>query len=54
MRKLIIDFKEYAPGGDIKTLLENLTCLEEEMAKFYFAEMVLCIEYLHSLQFVHR
>jgi len=24
------------------------------MAKFYFAEMLLCVEYLHSLGFVHR
>lgn len=45
---------EYAAGGDLKTLLENLGGLEEEMAKFYFAEMLLCIEYLHSLEFIHR
>jgi len=45
---------EYAAGGDLKTLLENLGQLEKEMAKFYFAEMLLCVEYLHSLGFVHR
>eukprot|EP00026_Physarum_polycephalum_P004115 Phypoly_transcript_04132.p1 GENE.Phypoly_transcript_04132~~Phypoly_transcript_04132.p1 ORF type:complete len:456 (+),score=61.36 Phypoly_transcript_04132:562-1929(+) len=45
---------EYAAGGDIKTLLENLGSLDEDMAKFYFAEMLLCVEYLHGLQIIHR
>jgi len=45
---------EYAPGGDIKTLLENLGSLDEDMAKFYFAEMLLCVEYLHNMQIIHR
>lgn len=45
---------EYAAGGDMKTLLENLGSLDEEMTKFYFAEMLLCVEYLHSLEFIHR
>jgi len=45
---------EYAAGGDLKTLLENLGSLDEEMTKFYFSEMLLCIEYLHSLEFIHR
>jgi serine/threonine protein kinase len=46
--------QEYAAGGDIKTLLENLGSLDEDMAKFYFAEMVLCVEYLHGLHIIHR
>lgn len=45
---------EYAAGGDLKTLLENLGSLDEDMAKFYFAEMLCCVEYLHSLEFIHR
>jgi len=45
---------EYAAGGDLKTLLENLGHLEGDMAKFYFTEMLLCVEYLHGLGFVHR
>jgi cell cycle protein kinase DBF2 len=38
----------------LKTLLENLGQLDEDMARFYFSEMLLCVEYLHSLGFVHR
>ncbi|KAL3645219.1 hypothetical protein CASFOL_010399 [Castilleja foliolosa] len=45
---------EYLNGGDLFSLLKNLGCLEEDMARVYIAEVVLALEYLHSLNVIHR
>lgn len=45
---------EYVEGGDCASLLKNIGPLPPEMAKFYFAETVLAVEYLHSYGIVHR
>ncbi|KAJ7982559.1 putative Kinase [Quillaja saponaria] len=45
---------EYLNGGDLYSLLRNLGCLDEDMARVYIAEVVLALEYLHSLNVVHR
>ncbi|GMN46044.1 hypothetical protein TIFTF001_015229 [Ficus carica] len=45
---------EYLNGGDLYSLLRNLGCLDEEVARVYIAEVVLALEYLHSLNVVHR
>ncbi|KAL2999399.1 hypothetical protein AAZX31_09G157200 [Glycine max] len=45
---------EYLNGGDLYSLLRNLGCLDEEVARVYIAEVVLALEYLHSLRVVHR
>ncbi|KAK8574261.1 hypothetical protein V6N13_097248 [Hibiscus sabdariffa] len=45
---------EYLNGGDLYSLLRNLGCLDEEVARVYIAEVVLALEYLHSLHVVHR
>ncbi|GAB2291307.1 hypothetical protein Dimus_025565 [Dionaea muscipula] len=45
---------EYLNGGDIYSLLWNVGCLDENMARVYIAELVLALEYLHSLGIVHR
>ena len=46
---------DYYCGGDLLTLLSKFEDrLPEEMAKFYLAEMVLAIESLHQLGYVHR
>ncbi|CAK8534274.1 unnamed protein product [Lathyrus sativus] len=45
---------EYLNGGDLYSLLRNLGCLDEEVARVYMAEVVLALEYLHSLSVVHR
>lgn len=45
---------EYVEGGDCATLLKNLGPLPPDMARFYFAETVLAVEYLHSYGIVHR
>ncbi|KAG5678272.1 hypothetical protein PVAND_007962 [Polypedilum vanderplanki] len=39
---------EYIEGGDCASLLKNTGPLPSDMAKLYFAEMVLAVEYLHS------
>ncbi|KAJ0788883.1 putative protein kinase AGC-MAST family [Helianthus annuus] len=45
---------EYLNGGDLYSLLRNLGCLDEDVARIYIAEVVLALEYLHSLCVVHR
>ncbi|XP_062201807.1 probable serine/threonine protein kinase IRE [Phragmites australis] len=45
---------EYINGGDLYSLLRNLGCLDEDMARTYIAELVLALEYLHSMNVIHR
>ncbi|KAH6660044.1 kinase-like domain-containing protein [Truncatella angustata] len=45
---------EYMPGGDFLGLLIRENILSEPMAKFYIAEMILCIEEAHALRCIHR
>ena len=46
---------DYYCGGDLLTLLSKFEDrLPEEMAKFYIVEMVLAIDSIHRLRYVHR
>ncbi|XP_028801718.1 probable serine/threonine protein kinase IRE [Neltuma alba] len=45
---------EFLNGGDLYSLLRNLGCLDEDMARVYIAEVVLALEYVHSLHVIHR
>ncbi|XP_063594034.1 microtubule-associated serine/threonine-protein kinase 3-like isoform X8 [Penaeus indicus] len=45
---------EYVEGGDCATLLKAMGPFPPDMARFYFAETVLAVEYLHSYGIVHR
>ncbi|NXE07167.1 MAST3 kinase, partial [Lophotis ruficrista] len=45
---------EYVEGGGGATLLKNMGPLPVDMAKMYFAETVLALEYLHNYGIVHR
>uniref|UniRef100_W5LHI4 non-specific serine/threonine protein kinase n=1 Tax=Astyanax mexicanus TaxID=7994 RepID=W5LHI4_ASTMX len=45
---------EYVEGGDCANLLKNMGPLPVDMARLYFAETVLALEYLHSYGIVHR
>ncbi|OTB13993.1 hypothetical protein K445DRAFT_354930, partial [Daldinia sp. EC12] len=45
---------DYMPGGDFLGLLIRENVLSEPVAKFYIAEMILCIEEAHSLRCIHR
>lgn len=45
---------EYVEGGDCATLLKHSGALPFDLARLYFAETVLALEYLHSYGIVHR
>lgn len=46
---------DYYVGGDLLTLLSKFEDrLPEDMAKFYLAEMVMAIDSVHQLHYVHR
>jgi serine/threonine kinase 38 len=45
---------EYLPGGDLMNLLIKRDILTEDESKFYAAEMVLSIESVHNLNYIHR
>ena len=46
---------EYVEGGDCATLLKNIGgALSFDLARMYFSETVLAVEYLHSYGIVHR
>lgn len=44
---------EYMPGGDLVNLMSNYD-IPEKWAKFYCAELVLALEAIHSMGYVHR
>ena len=44
---------EYMPGGDLVNLMSNYD-IPEKWAKFYCAELVLAIEAIHNMGYVHR
>lgn len=45
---------EYLPGGDLMNLFIKKDVLIEKYAKFYMAEMVLAIEAIHKMNYIHR
>jgi len=45
---------EYAPGGSLQRMLEAEGALTVEEARFYMAEVLLALEELHNLNFIHR
>ena len=45
---------EYLNGGDCFSLLRELMCFPEKMAKQYIAECVLAVGYLHAKNIIHR
>ena len=44
---------DYMPGGDLVNLMSNYD-VPEKWAKFYCAEVVLALDGIHSMGFVHR
>lgn len=44
---------EYMPGGDLVNLMSSYD-VPEKWAKFYTAEVVLALDAIHSLGYVHR
>lgn len=53
-KKYLYMVMEYMKGGDLSNLLENIGYFDEKDAKYYLAQIVLALEYLHSNQVIHR
>lgn len=53
-RKHLCMVMEYVEGGDCATLLKHIGPFPLDLARLYFAETVLAVEYLHSFGIVHR
>jgi Serine/threonine protein kinase len=45
---------EYLPGGDLMALLIKYQIFSEDITRFYAAEMIMAIEAIHNLGFIHR
>lgn len=45
---------EYMPGGDLMSLLIKKEILSEEESRFYAAELVLAVEAVHEMDYIHR
>lgn len=45
---------EFLPGGDLMTMLIKYEIFSEDITRFYIAEIVLAIEAVHKLGYIHR
>lgn len=45
---------DYIPGGDLMSLLIKLGIFEEDLARFYIAELTCAVESVHKMGFIHR
>lgn len=45
---------EYLPGGDLMNMLIKKDIFSIEEARFYIAQTILAVEYVHTLGYVHR
>ncbi len=45
---------EYLPGGDLMNFFIQRDILPEEEAKFYIAQLVIAINSIHKMNFIHR
>jgi Rho-associated protein kinase 2 len=44
---------DYLPGGDLITLIDRYE-INESAARFYCAEVVLALDAIHSMGYIHR
>lgn len=52
-QKYLYMVMDYMPGGDLVNLMSNYE-VPEKWAKFYCAEVVLALDAIHLMGFVHR
>ena len=45
---------DYAPGGNMSRTLQKVRRFEEEVARFYLAEILLALEDLHKRDIIFR
>jgi serine/threonine protein kinase len=45
---------EYCPGGELFGLLSKKSRFSEEQTKFYAAQIVMALEYLHERDIIYR
>jgi serine/threonine-protein kinase RIM15 len=45
---------KYCPGGDLRALLSAIGTFEEDEARLYMAEMIVSVDALHRLGYIHR
>jgi serine/threonine protein kinase len=45
---------EYVPGGDLMNQLIKLGTFSEDMTRFYVAEIILALDSIHRLNYLHR
>ena len=45
---------EFLPGGDMMTMLIKYEIFSEPITRFYMAELILAIEAVHKLGYIHR
>ena len=53
MTRYLYMVMDYMPGGDLVNLMSNYE-VPEKWARFYTAEVVLALDAIHSMGFVHR
>lgn len=45
---------EFLPGGDLMTMLIKYDTFSEHVTQFYIGEIVLALEFIHKIGFIHR
>ncbi|KAL9537829.1 Serine/threonine-protein kinase [Mucor bainieri] len=45
---------EFLPGGDLMTMLIKYDTFSEPVTRFYIGEIILALEFIHNLGFIHR
>ncbi len=51
---IISKTQEYLPGGDLRNFLDRMSRLSEEHTRIYAAHIILAVEGLHELGYIHR
>ena len=53
-RTFLYMLMEFLPGGDLMTMLIKYETFAPDIARFYMAEILMAIEAVHNLGFIHR
>ena len=53
-KRIVYMYLDFMKNGDLMGILNKYKKFEAEYAKFYVAQIVLCLEYLHSKDLVFR